>query len=145
MAKTKKRATEQIRVLPENEIYVGAFSYHPCSQEGVHPVYCLGVFEDCHGHSLLFKLECCPKCGALYFPWKTYQKHWGKLGRYTFIQAKTGKLTSETLICRRPKKQGMELLAENASYNERIEEYPTPPHIIRALKHPFRGGLCSGK
>ena len=47
MAKTKKRATEQIRVLPENEIYVGAFSYHSCSQEGVHPVYCLGVFEDC--------------------------------------------------------------------------------------------------
>ena len=42
-------------------------------------------------------------------------------------------------------KQGMELLAENAFYNERIEAYPTPPHIIRALKHPFRGGLCSGK
>ena len=131
---------ERLFIEETSTIYVGMPHSRKWSESGnpLEPVLC--SLKDAHGTLYTFKLWRCPDSRKLYLPAKTYQKHWFRFKTYRFLNTKTGRPTSEMLICQREPSEGF--LRATPS---RTEAYPTPAYIVQGLRHPFQGGGCCGR
>ena len=99
----------------------------------------LAVLTDRKGHPLTLKMKRCPVCGKIYLRGDKYQKFWCPLKNYSFIRTKTGRPPSESYI------GAAQHSGSEAAPVDWDEVYPTPDYLVRALRHPYQGGRCSGK
>lgn len=97
-------------------------------------------FDTRQNGTLVLKGKVCPACGALFVPYKKYEKHWVRLGCYNFIRAKDGKIPSEERIKHSDHKPDPGYVPPKIDYHE---IYKTPDYIRNGLRRPFSGGAMS--
>jgi len=124
-------------------IYIGS-GHSPavmCSQSGIcHYIKVCMQFDTRRGAPLRLTVKICPVCGAVFLPYKKYEKHWVRLGFYNFIRAKDGKMPSEERIKRSDHKPDPNYVPPKIDYHE---IYKTPDYIVRGLRRPLCGGGMS--
>ena len=129
----------KIEITTDTTIYVGYYGVHDCLKQGMAMEEFLGVLTDRKGKPLILKMKRCPVCGKVYLRGDKYQRLWCPLKNYSFIRTKTGRPTSESDIGT-VQSSGIEPAPVDWD-----EIYPTPDYLVRALRHPYQGGRCSGK
>jgi uncharacterized C2H2 Zn-finger protein len=97
-------------------------------------------FETRRGGPLILTVKICPACGAIFVPYKKYEKHWVRFDNYTFLRSKDGKLPSEERIRHSSAKADPNYVPPKIDYHE---IYKTPDYIRNGLRRPFQGGSVS--
>lgn len=130
---------EKVEVTPDTTIYIGYPMNHPCLKNGIILEEFLAVLIDRKGRQVILKMKRCPDCGRVYLRGNKYEKFWCPLKNYSFIRTKTGRPPSESYI------GTVQTTDREIAPVDWDEVYPTPAYLVRALRHPYQGGRCSGK
>ena len=124
-------------------IYIGSghSAKTKCKNGGIpHYEEAYVCFDTRRNGTLVLKVKICSVCGAVFVPYKKYERHWVRLGNYNFIRAKDGKLPSEERIKHCGHKPDPGYVPPKIDYHQ---IYKTPDYIVKGLRRPFRGGaMC---
>ena len=130
----KKQMIDAITIDTETIIYVGVKEKHACNNAHQELIDSYAKFDVDGKQLLTLPIKVCNSCGRIIISGKYYEKNKHKLAKYSFVNSRTGKPYLE--------------IKASENYVPGFKSNATreiPNSVIWAMKHPFRGGGCSGK